>query len=645
MCGSGGHEQNQHQDIAAAIAFPEDLYAQLTDAHCHIQDDRDHIHSLVQSWAKHADNNTIGYNATTPLLAGKVCLMGVQPSKNLGISIKEDSDQTAVTERTASLSLSSASVRSSSTAVVIVTWNDTDTLGDWDLVSELAHNHPDRFIPCFGIHPWFTHKYKAVETFTGPMLELRGVSGAASPKPGSSASASSSPSLSFSADSLTAIPDAGLCREDFLAMSKQLQEQIAKEGQRKTDVAVQADPAVSGSQGQVLEKKKEEKDAKDGSIDTTNSQEQDPAYVHYKAVLSLPNSVPHGCLSDLAKRLPEPRALEPALKELRRKLEEHPHAILGEIGLDRIARVPEPSLSSIATMVDPVEEEPDGAKKEQSPQQKKTTLALTSIHHQLEIVREQLKLAASLNRAVSFHCVQAYGHWHDFLIQEGKRVRQIEAHKEYQQHLHEIHASGGTPTIAPISPTGRPLSKRTAARLKKEARDAAWERHVASTLQESSDDYDSDQDQGSSDDDERAGFKAKTQDSGAKQLNPPIRSDAIDLLPPLPPYEPVLPPRLCMHSYGGSVDMLKAFAKLDHAPEIFFSFSILINGRLQERKLRELILAVPEDRLLIETDHHSHLQVDQLLIEMVQKIAEVRHWTLKETVEKTARNWKRFVYG
>ena len=100
-----------------------------------------------------------------------------------------------------------------------------------------------------------------------------------------------------------------------------------------------------------------------------------------------------------------------------------------------------------------------------------------------------------------------------------------------------------------------------------------------------------------------------------------------------------------MHSYGGSVDMLKAFVKMDHPPEVFFSFSILINGRLQDRKLKELIMAVPEDRLLVESDYHSHVEVDQLLIEMVYKISETRGWTIEETGEKTSRNWDRFVYG
>ncbi|KAF9990037.1 hypothetical protein BGZ75_003806 [Mortierella antarctica] len=620
MCGSGGHDHpNQHEgNPAAAGDFPADLYPQLTDAHCHIQDDCENIHRLLQSWATQSSTPSSELDATSPLLTGKVCLMGVQPSKNLGLQDKldqqdkqdkedkeveetgqdrETEQDATMAEKTASLSLNFSSVPSSSTTVVTVTWNDTDTKGDWDLVSELAHTYPDRFVPCFGIHPWFTHKYKAMETSSGPALELRRAGGGAKPKPDTPIIASASPSLSFSANQLTSVSGPNVRYEDFLAMSKQLQEQMAKEGQSLEIAGEKVKPAVVRQDGEdsvpttFLEA--DDRNLKDGSIESRAIRERDPVYTHYRTVLGLPTSAPENYLAELVQRLPTPRALEPAMIELRRKLEEHPHAVLGEIGLDRIARVPEPSLPSTMTVDTSEEEEEESneegsvrAKKEQLLQQKKTTLALTSIQHQLQIVREQLKIAASLNRAVSFHCVQAYGHWHDFLIQEGKRVA------------------------------------------------------------ESSDEDDSDEEQEGSQDSVCSGPKTSSQDLTACQGSVSTTSETADMvLSPLPPYEPVLPPRLCMHSYGGSVDMLKAFTKMDHAPEIFFSFSILINGRLQERKLRELILAVPEDRLLIESDHHSHSQVDQLLVEMVVKVAEIRKWTLKETVEKTTRNWNRFVYG
>ncbi|KAK3814769.1 MAG: hypothetical protein J3R72DRAFT_529790 [Linnemannia gamsii] len=715
MCGAGGHDHHQgttnvHNDSnAPVLALPAHLYAKLTDAHCHIQDDRESIRTLVESWSNSttpSHESSSSSPTATPLLTGKVCLMGVQPSKDLGLESATQDDNSSnsnnkvepIVANTASLSLnSSSSLSSSSTPIVTVNWSDTDVQGDWDLVAKLAETHPDRFVPCFGIHPWFTHKYKPLEGgYKGSTIELRGVSNSnnttntsnnvsnsADSTAGGAAGATSSdsPSLSFSSAFLTPVPGPGVRREAFLAMSKQLQEQMAKESRVREGVAQEeteekgeattdgdiklADAATTTTS--IQEARTQDQEVLTTPINVTTPNADDARLSHYKTVLSLPTSASESYLADLAKRLPTPRALEPALKELRRQLEAHPHAVLGEIGLDRTARVPEPSFDpSSSTSEGTSTTTGEKSASTATVPQKRITLALTSIQHQLDIVREQLKLAAALDRPVSFHCVQAYGHWHDFLIQEGRRLRQLEADQEYQIQLQQIQASGGTvPLLQPttMSPTGVRMSKRSTARLKREARDAAWERHVASTLQESSDeeedesDEDEDQDDGN-DSEQQQQRKAKAETTAtskevhlnestaaAADVASASRGPVSAAVIPQPAYEPVLPPRLCMHSYGGSVDMLKAFTKLDHPPEIYFSFSILINGRLQERKLKELILAVPEDRLLVESDHHSHNHVDQLLVEMVLKIAEIRKWTVEETVDRTARNWQRFVYG
>ncbi|KAF8983146.1 hypothetical protein BGZ46_010811 [Entomortierella lignicola] len=635
MCGADGHCSTTSTTANVPLNFPEHLYEHLTDAHCHIQDDRANIHRLVQSWSSldsnsNSNSGRSNNNNNATLLTKKVCLMGVQPSKNLGdASIElsqrnQNQDESILISQTDSLSLNeSLSPSSSSTPIITVTWNETDTKGDWDLVSKLAHNHPDRFVPCFGIHPWFTHKYRPLEGPSGNNIELRGVPTAATTTSGSGGT-STSPSLSFSSSAVTSVPNSNVSREAFLAMSKQLQDHMIKENLEKQNNQETA-PTIQDSTTSSTDTKKNESIEQASS--SPSSQQHNSTYLHYQKVLSLPNSAPENYLEELTQRLPEPRALEPALKELRRLLEEHPHAVLGEIGLDRTARVPEP-INTRET------------------EQKKTTLALTSIQHQLDLVREQLKLAASLSRPVSFHCVQAYGHWHDFLIHEGKRLKQWEIDQGYYQtQIQKIHASGGTATISPISPSGVRLSKKSTARLQREARDAAWERHVASTLQESSDEEDEDEDD-NEDEEEDEAKRSKTESNKLLDATNNNEGDSPGPMTTVVPiFEAVLPPRLCMHSYGGSVNMMKAFVKMDHPPEIFFSFSILINGRLQDRKLKELILAVPEDRLLIESDHHSHVQVDNLLVEMVHKIAEIRQWTIEDTVNKTARNWNRFVYG
>ncbi|KAF9586067.1 hypothetical protein BGW38_009982 [Lunasporangiospora selenospora] len=672
MCGQAGCGQQpplQDQDSSVSsgssqdVTFPAHLYAQLTDAHCHIQDDRENIRHLVQSWTTHSPNSP----EAPPLLTGKLCLMGVLPSKDLGLGCNEASKNDEPVE---SLRLRKAPLSHGSTAmsletpsvpeveIVTVAWNDTDTMGDWNVVSKLAHDHPDRFVPCFGIHPWFTHKYMPLQEPTGQRIVLRRTPAQAQAN-GTDTSASSlqnqtqssAPILSFSSDSPTKIEGPHVRHEDFLAMSKQLQESISigSSGRVETDAdgKDKARTTNDSSKDQLpAQERSELASAVSGQdqiqqIDHGQRQGSISKYDHYRSVLGVPNSAPENYLKLLAERLSEPRALEPALQELKRKLEEHPHAILGEIGLDRIARIPEPSITStIASSSTADNVSSDSPKKTPS-----TTLALTSIQHQLDLVREQLKIAAALNRPVSFHCVQAYGHWHDFLIQEVKRWKQFEAEKEYRKHMEQIHGMGAS---IPSLPEGVPISRKSAAKLKREARDAEWDRHVASTLQESSDEessYDDDGDiRASIGDTARPGSAVSGSSSTAAVTADPVNmTEAIGA--PTLEFEAVLPPRLCMHSYGGSVDMIKAFTKMDYGPDIYFSFSILINGRLQGRKLSELILAVPEDRLLIESDHHSHGQVDQLLVQLVHKIASIRQWTIEETVEKTSRNWDRFVYG
>jgi Tat protein secretion system quality control protein TatD with DNase activity len=57
-----------------------------------------------------------------------------------------------------------------------------------------------------------------------------------------------------------------------------------------------------------------------------------------------------------------------------------------------------------------------------------------------------------------------------------------------------------------------------------------------------------------------------------------------------------------LHSYGGSVEEIPRFCKLRGiGPRFYFSFSHAINHRTPE-KLRARVAAVPNDRLLLESD-------------------------------------------
>jgi Tat protein secretion system quality control protein TatD with DNase activity len=63
-----------------------------------------------------------------------------------------------------------------------------------------------------------------------------------------------------------------------------------------------------------------------------------------------------------------------------------------------------------------------------------------------------------------------------------------------------------------------------------------------------------------------------------------------------------LPPAVMLHSYGGSPEEVARFCLVPAlGPRLFFSFSSAINGRTPE-KLAARIRAVPDDRLLVESD-------------------------------------------
>ena len=107
-------------------------------------------------------------------------------------------------------------------------------------------------------------------------------------------------------------------------------------------------------------------------------------------------------------------------------------------------------------------------------------------------------------------------------------------------------------------------------------------------------------------------------------------------------HEP-LPPRICLHSFGGSVDTIKGLTKRKKksSVDIYFSFSIVINGRYN--RLSDLIRAVPEDRLLIETDYHSPFELDNYMAMIIKLVSEVRGWTEELTVKKTHENFMKFI--
>ncbi|KAG0235670.1 hypothetical protein BGW42_004909 [Actinomortierella wolfii] len=597
MC--GGHEHGHGSTTAtdAGTTFPSHLYAKLTDAHCHIHDDRAAMETLVHAWRSSPATTTTEQgqqeSPAASVRAGKFCLMGVEPSSFLGSTSDNEHDHhPPATESKREDSQSSvlptynnSSTKDASSSSPL--YEDTHVHGDWETVAALAKLSPDHVVPCFGLHPWFTHKYYFDSSASAAAI-------IAQEKANTDAASHGEGEVTDQFENLSLIRGPGVRGEMAMKTVKALQQQMM--------ASSSSSPPPSTSTTTTEGK------------DSSSPSQGDPKQ-HYASILGLPQSAPAGYLDTIAPKLPTPRPLGPALQDLWRRLKEHPTALLGEVGLDRTARVPDPDYqedsNNDGTMADD-----GGASPKKATPASKTTLAVTSIEHQLAIVQEQLKIAAELDRAVSFHCVQAYGHWLDFLIRETKKLATIEQQQQ-------------------------PSSKKMSARQRRLQQQAEWERHVESTLSDSSDEDDSE------DEDKTLKKKKRDQNQETSHATP----TAVSPPPPPPPQHTptvpkTLPPRLCMHSYGGSVDMIKAFVKLSPLPKMYFSFSIAINGRLNPSKFRELILAVPDDRLLIESDYHSpSAVVDATLVEMAERIANIKGWSIEETVERTAKNWHEFVYG
>ncbi|KAI8587421.1 hypothetical protein BDZ88DRAFT_425385 [Geranomyces variabilis] len=102
------------------------------------------------------------------------------------------------------------------------------------------------------------------------------------------------------------------------------------------------------------------------------------------------------------------------------------------------------------------------------------------------------------------------------------------------------------------------------------------------------------------------------------------------------------PPAVMNHSWSGSVETLRALlAMTPGGDRLWFSFSTGVNGR--SPKTPERIRAVPDNRILIESDLHDAALIDAALWDACRMVADAKGWSMLETAERTRRNAEEFL--
>ncbi|KAM0257535.1 hypothetical protein ACHAQJ_004349 [Trichoderma viride] len=300
----------------------------------------------------------------------------------------------------------------------------------------------------------------------------------------------------------------------------------------------------------------------------TSAQEEDAKISHYKAVLSPSPKDP-----SFFSSLPPPTPLSSLIASTREYLTSFPHALVGEIGLDKGFRLPQQWLPSDASSRD--EGLTPGGREGRllSPYR-------VQMKHQQVVLQAQLRLAGDMGRAVSVHGVQAHGVLYDTIAA---------CWKGHEKKL---------------------LSRRE-------------KKRIAPGAEEESSDDESEND----DDDDNKEKKAKKK---TPVLGKPF------------------PPRICLHSYSGSADMLKQWLHPSVPSTVFVSFSTAVNlgtdgGRA---KLDAVVSAVPDDRILVESDlHMAGDEAEAMLEDMYRLVCEIKGWDLERGVRIIGKNFEEFICG
>ncbi|OAA39813.1 Cut9-interacting protein scn1 [Beauveria brongniartii RCEF 3172] len=304
---------------------------------------------------------------------------------------------------------------------------------------------------------------------------------------------------------------------------------------------------------------------------------------HYRAVLQPP---PDDAFID---SLPDPVPISAFIAATAARLEAYPLALVGEAGLDKAFRLPEPWAEAEAADDDDAALRDDLA----TPggrQGRRLSPHRVRMSHQQAVLTAQLALAGRFGRAVSLHGVQAHGVLYD--------------------------------TVARCW-AGCELPSRREKKLV-----APGAEDFSSSSSSSEDDEDDNDD----DDDRIKPLDFIKQKQTKKESGKPY------------------PPRICLHSFSGSASTLAQWMRRNVPAAVYVSFSAAINLSTETSSSRgktdEVIRAVPDDRLLVESDlHKAGDDMDGMLEVMYRHVCEVKGWEVEDGVARIRKNYETFIFG
>lgn len=191
----------------------------------------------------------------------------------------------------------------------------------------------------------------------------------------------------------------------------------------------------------------------EATYDPTSSHLDSEKLRHYNAVLSPSPSSKDD--EDFIIQLPTPQPLSYLLSQTRKYLDDHPYALVGEIGIDKAFRLP----SHGVFQGDPEKGMTPGRRNGES-----LSPYRVNVDHQVRIFKAQLNLAGEIGRAVSVHGVQAPGVLYDAIKStwkgHEKRVVSSSERKRIAKGVNEDFSSSESEDDAANEATSVPKAKK-----------------------------------------------------------------------------------------------------------------------------------------------------------------------------------------